>query len=111
MRWFTSVKFAALALSAVLVCAPAAYACPLCFGSSAPGVLRAYLVSAFFMIALAWGVIGAIALYAFRVYSEKSEQGDTSLHLEAAPSIKSPAAPLPRKTPITQITPRWSGGK
>ncbi len=93
MRCFTSVKFAAFAISAVLVCAPAAYACPLCFGSSAPGVLRAYLVSAFFMIALAWGVIGAITLYAFRVYSEKSEQGDTSTYLEAARSTKSPTAP------------------
>src|SRR5208282_1987892 len=70
MRWFISVKFAALVISAVLVCAPAAYACPLCFASSSPGVLRAYLVSAFFMIALAWGVIGAITLYAFHIYSE-----------------------------------------
>src|SRR5208282_4931979 len=111
MRWFTSVKFAALALSAVLVCAPAAYACPLCFGSSAPGVLRAYLVSAFFMIALAWGVIGAVTLYAFRVYSEKSEEVGTNTNLEAARSIKSPITPLASQTAITQITPRWAGGK
>jgi predicted cobalt transporter CbtA len=94
MRWFTSVKFAAFVISAVLVCAPAAYACPLCFASSSPGVLHAYLVSAFFMIALAWGVIGAITLYAFRVYSEKSEQGDTSTYLEATRSNKSPNAPF-----------------
>lgn len=46
------------------------------------------------MIALAWGVIGAITLYAFRVYSEKSEQVDTSTYLEAARSIKSPSAPF-----------------
>jgi hypothetical protein len=94
MRWFILVKFAAFVILAVLVCAPAAYACPLCFASSSPGVLRAYLVSVFFMIALAWGVIGAITLYAFRVYSEKLEQGDTSTYLEAARSIKSPTAPF-----------------
>ena len=111
MRWFTSVKFAAFAISAVLVCAPAATACPLCFGSSGAGVLHAYLVSAFFMIALAWGVIGAITLYAFRVYSEKSEQVDTNTQLEAARSIKSPSTPLTSQTAITQITPRWVGGK
>ena len=97
MRWFISVKFAALVISAVLVCAPAAYACPLCFASSSPGVLRAYLVSAFFMIALAWGVIGAITLYAFHIYSEKSEPGDTSPHLEAARSNKSPSPPFEHK--------------
>jgi hypothetical protein len=94
MRWFTSVKFAALVISAILVCAPAAYACPLCFGSSAPGVLRAYLVSAFFMIALAWGVIGGITLYAFHMYPEKSERGDPSKYLEAVRSTKSPTAPF-----------------
>jgi len=88
MRWFILVKFAAFAILAVLICAPSAYACPLCFASSSPGVLRAYLVSAFFMIALAWGVIGAITLYAFRVYSEKLEQGDTSAHLQAVRSSK-----------------------
>ena len=111
MRWCTSVKSAVFAISAVLVCAPAAYACPLCFGSSGPGVLRAYLVSAFFMIALAWGVIGAITLYAFRAYSEKSEQVATNTQLEAARLIKSPSAPLASQTAITQITPRWAGGK
>lgn len=94
MRWSTSVKSAALAISAVLVCTPAAYACPLCFGSSGPGVLHAYLVSAFFMIALAWGIIGAITLYAFHAYSEKSELTDTSLYLETAGSIESPGEPL-----------------
>jgi hypothetical protein len=47
-------------------------------------VLRAYLVSAFFMLALAWGVIGAIVLYAFRVYPDRSEQEDTSRYLDAA---------------------------
>ena len=46
------------------------------------------------MIGLAWGVIGAITLYAFRVYSEKSEQVDKSTHLEYARSIKSPDAPF-----------------
>lgn len=46
------------------------------------------------MIALAWGVIGAITLYAFRVYSEKSEQVDTSTHLETARSLNSPVAPF-----------------
>lgn len=94
MRWFISVKLAALAILAVLVCAPAAYACPLCFRSSAPGVLHAYLVSAFFMIALAWGVIGSITLYAFRVYSEKPEPEDTSTQLEAVHSIKGSTAPF-----------------
>jgi hypothetical protein len=88
MRWFILVKFAAIAILAFLICAPAAYACPLCFASSSPGVLRAYLVSAFFMIALAWGVVGAITLYAFRVYSEKLEQGDTSTHLQRVRSSK-----------------------
>lgn len=46
------------------------------------------------MIGLAWAVIGAITLYAFRVYSEKSEHVDTSTHLETARSCKSPGAPL-----------------
>ena len=94
MRWFISVKLAAVAILAVMVRAPAAYACPLCFASSGPGVLHAYLVSVFFMIALAWGLIGAITLYAFRVYSEKLEQGDRSTHLEAARSIKGSTAPI-----------------
>jgi hypothetical protein len=94
MHWFTSVKLAAVAILAVMVCAPAAYACPLCFASSAPGVLHAYLVSAFFMIALAWGLIGAITLYAFRVYSEKLDQADTSTRLQATRSTKSPTAPF-----------------
>ncbi len=94
MRWFTSVKFAAFVISVVIVRAPAAYACSLCFGSSGPSVLRAYLVSAFFMIALAWGVIGAITLYALRVYSERSQQRDASRYLKAARSIKSSAAPF-----------------
>lgn len=94
MRWFISVKFAAFVILAVLVCAPAAHACAVCFASSSPGVLHAYLVSVFFMIALAWGVIGAITLYAFRVYSEKSEQEDTSRHLDAAHSIETPTAPF-----------------
>ena len=94
MRWFISVKLAAFVILAVLACAPAADACAVCFSSSSPGVLRAYLVSTFFMIALAWGVIGAITLYAFRVYSEKSEQGDTSTYMEAAHSIKSSTTPV-----------------
>ena len=93
MRWSIYLRAVVFAIVAGLWLAPAAYACPLCFGSSAPGVLRAYLVSAFFMIALAWGVIGAIALYAFRVFPEKSEPGDTT-YLEAARSIESPTAPF-----------------
>ena len=58
MRWFTSVSVGVSATAASLFWAPMAYACPLCFASSGPGVLRAYLVSAFFMIGLAWAVIG-----------------------------------------------------
>ncbi len=88
MRWSIYLRSFVFAIVAGLWLAPAACACPLCFGSSAPGVLRAYLVSAFFMIALAWVVIGAIALYAFRLYSEKLEQGDTSAHLQAGRSTK-----------------------
>jgi hypothetical protein len=38
------------------------------------------------MVGLAWGVIGAIALYASRVYFKKSEQENTSTQLEAARS-------------------------
>jgi len=59
-----------------------AYACPLCFASSGPGVLRAYLVSAFFMIGLAWAVIGGIWLYAARMYSEAAEPGDATMRVE-----------------------------
>jgi hypothetical protein len=88
MRWFTSVKSAAVAIPAVLVYAPIAYACPLCFASSSPGVLRAYLVSAFFMIALAWAVIAAIWLYAARIYSEKTERGEPAKSADAVPSIE-----------------------
>ena len=73
MRWFTSVSVGVSATAASLFWAPMAYACPLCFASSGPGVLRAYLVSAFFMIGLAWAVIGGIWLYAARMYSEAAE--------------------------------------
>ena len=99
MRWFTSVSVAASV--AVLFWAPAAYACPLCFGSSAPGVLRAYLVSAFFMIGLAWAVIGGIWLYAARMYPEKAEAGDTGAYSpEAAGPIQNT---FERQTLLTQI--------
>ncbi len=81
MRCFTSVSVSASA--AGLLWAPAAYACPLCFGSSAPGVLRAYLVSAFFMIGLAWAVIAGIWLYAARMYSEEPQAGDAGAYVEA----------------------------
>lgn len=82
MRWSIYLKSVFFTIVAGLWLAPAAYACPLCFSALGSGVLQAYLVSAFFMIALAWGVIGAITLYALRVYPEKSEQGDTRTHLE-----------------------------
>jgi hypothetical protein len=94
MRWFISVSLYLGVIAAGVCYAPAALACPLCFASSGPGVLRAYLVSAFFMIALAWGVIGAITLYAFHVYSEKSEQADTNTCLEVVRSIESPTVPV-----------------
>lgn len=94
MRWSISVKSGIAALAAVIAFAPAAYACPLCFASSRPGVLHAYLVSAYFMIGLAWGIIGAITLYAVRSYSEKPEQADRSTHSEEARSIESPGSPF-----------------
>jgi hypothetical protein len=72
MRWFTSAKFAAVLAPAFLMCTRTAYACSQCYASSAPGVLRAYLVSVFSMIALAWGTIGAITLYTLRTYPEES---------------------------------------
>ena len=90
MRWFTSVSVGVSATAASLFWAPVAYACPLCFASSGPGVLRAYLVSAFFMIGLAWAVIGGIWLYAARTYSEAAEPGDATTRVEA-PWIQSAA--------------------
>ena len=81
MRWYTSLS-AAVAVG--FAGAPAAYGCPLCFGSSAPGVLRAYLVSAFFMIGLAWAVIGGLWLYVARTYSQKTEVVNTDAYLRAA---------------------------
>jgi hypothetical protein len=83
MRWSIYLRSFVFAIVAGLWLAPAACACPLCFGSSGPGVLRAYLVSAFFMIALAWAAIGAIALYAVRTYPEKALPNDTAVHLKA----------------------------
>jgi len=80
MRWFTSVSVSAGVVG--FAWAPAAYGCPLCFGSSAPGVLRAYLVSAFFMIGLAWAVIGGLWLYVARMYSQKTEAVDTGTYLQ-----------------------------
>ena len=94
MRWSIYLRSLFFAIVAGLWLAPTSYACPLCFASAGAGVLRAYLVSAFFMLALAWGVIGAIVLYAFRVYPDRSEQEDTSRYLDAARSIKSPNAPF-----------------
>lgn len=79
MRWFTSLS-AAVAVG--FAGAPAAYGCPFCFGSSDPGVLRAYLVSAFFMIGLAWAVIGGLWLYVARTYSQKTEAVYTDAYLE-----------------------------
>lgn len=89
MRWFTSVKSAAVAIPAVLIYAAVAYACPLCFASSPPGVLRAYLVSAFFMIALACVVVGAIGLYASRMHSQSVQPEDLTVNAKPSRSIRS----------------------
>ncbi len=80
MRWFISVSLVAF-LSATIFGVPTAYACPLCFASSGPNVLHAYLVSAFFMIVLAWTMIGIVALYAFHLCSNQSEQRGPSPYL------------------------------
>lgn len=107
MRWFTSVSVSASV--AGLLWAPAAYACPLCFGSSGPGVLRAYLVSAFFMIGLAWALIAGICLYAARMYSEEAQAEDTGAYVEAAPPIQNTAAFECQMAPI-QIVTAGTGG-
>jgi hypothetical protein len=72
MRSSTAVKSVALLMAAIVASSSAAHACSHCFASSAPGVLHAYLVSVFSMIALAWGAIGAITLYALHVNPEKA---------------------------------------
>ena len=104
MRWFTSVSIGVSATSASLFWAPMAYACPLCFASSGPGVLRAYLVSAFFMIGLAWAVIGGIWLYAARMYSEAAEPGDATMRVET-PWIQNAAVDFDCETAAEQLKP------
>ena len=101
MRWFILVSVSASAAS--LFSAPIAYACPLCFASSAPGVLHAYLVSAFFMIALAWGVIGAIWLYAARLYQEGAESRDGNA--QAVRRIQNTARDLGCRMAAAEIVP------
>ncbi|MGD0074132.1 MAG: hypothetical protein ABSD31_07280 [Candidatus Binataceae bacterium] len=54
----------------------AAYACPLCFGSSPPRVLHAYYLSAVILVGLAWTLIAGICLYAFRMYGRDTESSD-----------------------------------
>ena len=102
MRWFTSVSVSAGVVG--FVWAPPAYACPLCFASSAPGVLRAYLVSAFFMIGLAWAVIGGIWLYAARTYSEAAEPVDATTRVEAS-WIQNAAVDFDCETAAEQLKP------
>jgi hypothetical protein len=87
-----------------------AYACPLCFASSGPGVLRAYLVSAFFMIALAWAVIAGIWLYAARVYQEGTEAGDATARVEG-PWIQNAAVDFDCETATEQLKASVIGGR
>ena len=108
MRWFTSVSVSASV--AGLVWAPAAYACPLCFGSSAPGVLRAYLVSVFFMIGLAWAVVAGIWLYAARMYSEKAQARDAEAYSEAVRADSEITTAFECQTAPIQIVSTGTGG-
>lgn len=87
MHWFTSARSAAVAIPALLVYASEAYACPLCFASSAPGVLHAYLVSTFFMLGVGGAVVGAIGLYAARAHSQKVQAEDQTTHTKPSRSM------------------------
>jgi hypothetical protein len=61
---FTWRKAALSAIVGGMLIPSAAYACPLCFGSSPPRVLHAYYLSA------------GICLYAFRMYGRDTESSD-----------------------------------
>jgi len=109
MRWSTSVRVTT-ALTSVLH-ASAVYACPLCYGSSTVGVLRAYLVSAFFMIALAWIVIGAVWLYAARLYPESAHSRDLGIDGETRGSLRNAAGEFESPDGSVEIVPENNGGK
>jgi plastocyanin len=103
MRWFISVKLAAAVLLALLLRASQVYACAQCYASAGPTVVRAYLVSAFCMIGLAWVVIGAISLYALRVCRRKPESKDLSVRVQKTASTGD-------KPTVAHLAARHSGG-
>jgi hypothetical protein len=111
MRWFTSAKSAAVAIPTVLVYAPVAYACPLCFASSSLVVLRAYLVSTFFMLALGCVVTIAIGLYAARMHSQSVQPKDSTVNARASRSIRSIDDDFDRRIAAAEIVPEEAGGK
>lgn len=109
MRWFTSVNLYFGVITAGLSYTPAAWACPLCFGSSGPGILHAYLVSAYFMIGLAWSMIGLMCLYVARKYPDRTQKEDAATVPQAAgPNQNSPAA-FACRTLVTQVVPEGTG--
>jgi hypothetical protein len=109
MRWFTSVSFYLGAIGAGLCYAPAAWGCPLCFGSSGPGVLHAYLVSAFFMIGLVWSMIGLMCFYVARTDSDGAQQEGAGTIPQAAGSIQDSPAAFDYRTLVTQVVPAGTG--
>jgi len=111
MRWFTSVSVGVFASAASLFWAPMAYACPLCFASAGPGVVHAYLVSAFFMIGLAWAVIGGIWLYAARMHSQSVQPEDSTVNAKVSRSIRGVDGDFDRRIAAGEIVPEEARGK
>jgi len=109
MRWFTSVSVWACAIAAALFYAPPARACPLCFASAGPGVLRAYLVSAVFMIGLAWSIIGMMCLYVIRKYSDGTPQKDATVTEQIAESLHNSPTVVNCTALVTQVAPARAG--
>lgn len=76
MCWFTWRNFTLSVIVGGLLVPSAAYACPLCFGSSSPRVLHAYYLSAVMLIGLAWTLGLGVCLYGFWMYRQKIELTD-----------------------------------
>ena len=109
MRWFTSARLSLGVIAASLWYTPAVWACPLCFGSSGSGVLRAYLVSAYFMIGLAWSMIALMCLYVARKYPDRAQQEDAVTVPQAAGPIQNSRAAFGCRKLVTQVAPAGAG--
>ncbi len=85
---FTWRKSALPAIVGGMLIPSAAYACPLCFGSSTPRVLHAYYLSAVLLVGLAWALVAGICLYAFRMYGRDLGSTDETTTQNEAPRFR-----------------------